>query len=115
MLGIQEKKKKEVDLNAPPVPLTREQQEMVDMDKYYTTFNWELPDQKPMVLPPKPKREKKNTTNSKDPKSGKEDTAGPSAYTSPDPVSLASVDPVREVMYSPDQNSSVKENNQAPH
>lgn len=102
MLGMGEKKKKEQDPNAPPPPpLTKEQQEMADMDKYYTTFNWELPDQKPMVLPPKPKKEKKKSQEDGKEKTGgkgnEESNAISGAYTfSPEPLSLVSADPISD-------------------
>jgi hypothetical protein len=48
LLGIKEKV---VDPNAPKPPPTREEMEMKEMDDYYTNYNWELPDQKPMQLP----------------------------------------------------------------
>ena len=59
MIGMKVKEPVAVDPNAPPPKLTPEDQQMADMDKYYTTFNWELPDQKSMEMPPKPKKEKK--------------------------------------------------------
>lgn len=59
MMGMKVKEPVVVDPNAPPPKLTPEDQQMADMDKYYTNFNWELPDQKSMEMPPKPKKEKK--------------------------------------------------------
>lgn len=58
IFGIKIKEPEVIDPNAPPPVLTREQQDMADMDLYYTNYNHELPDQLPMVLPAKVKKEK---------------------------------------------------------
>lgn len=50
ILGL---KSEEVDPNAPPVELTKEQQDHADMDEYYTVFNCELENQVEMIMPPK--------------------------------------------------------------
>ncbi len=58
-MGIKPKAPPVVDPNIPPPILTREEQEFADMDKYYTNYNWELPDQTSMKLPPRSKKGKK--------------------------------------------------------
>lgn len=75
MLGIKTKVPKPVDPNAPLAKLSPEDQQMSDMDNYYTSFNWELPDQKPMQMPPKPKKEKE--------KKNRDDDSRTSSHQSP--------------------------------
>ena len=53
-----------LDPNAPAPKLSPEDQQLADMDKYYTNFNWELPNQKLMVMPLRPKKEKKKKDDS---------------------------------------------------
>lgn len=75
ILGIKSKNKI-VDPNAPPPVLTREQQDMADMDRYYTNYNHELPDQKPMALPPKVRKPKSSTGSTHNlPSSSQKDVA----------------------------------------
>jgi hypothetical protein len=52
-----------LDPNAPLPVLTKEEQDMVDMDRYYTNYNHELPDQKPMALPVKIRKSKSSSIN----------------------------------------------------
>lgn len=68
MLGIKLKEPEVVDPNAPPPILTREQQDMVDMDNFYSIYNHELPDQKPMSLPVKVKKSKERKSVAPDSK-----------------------------------------------
>ena len=45
-------------------PKTRKQIEREQMDDYYTPFDWELPDQKPMKLPEELPKQKKTSGSS---------------------------------------------------
>ncbi|KAJ3302488.1 hypothetical protein HDV03_004911 [Kappamyces sp. JEL0829] len=87
LLGIKPKEVPAPDPNAPPPVLSREQQEFADMDKYYTNYNWELPDQQPMTLPPKPKKERKEKAKDGDDKTKpKEKIDGPSNHEPTDGI-----------------------------
>jgi hypothetical protein len=63
LFGV-ETKPVEPDPAAPPPVLSREQLEMKEMDEYYSNFNWELPDQKPMTMPPTASKGKRSRSNS---------------------------------------------------
>jgi hypothetical protein len=63
LFGVEPKPAEPEAASAPPV-LTRDQLEMKEMDQYYTNFNWELPDQKPMTMPPTAMKGKRSRSNS---------------------------------------------------
>jgi hypothetical protein len=64
-LGFAHKLPEPVDPNTPAPPLSREEIDMKAMDIYYTNYNWELPNQQPMVQPPTSKdKDKRDRTPS---------------------------------------------------
>lgn len=59
LIGVP-RKVKDIEVTAIELPreLTRQEQEMKDMDTYYTNYSYECPNQVPMVLPPRVKKKK---------------------------------------------------------